>query len=89
MAMSKQDFIALADTIREHNEAKTRVWGANANRMLFNDEQLDALEAFCKQQNPRFMAGRWRAYIKGECGKSGGAIKTPKVKSTSEDSNAR
>ena len=73
--MSKKHFIELADMIREHNAGKREVWGANAERMCFNAEQINALADFCQSQNSAFMRDRWIAYIKGECGKSGGAIK--------------
>lgn len=75
MSMSKKDFIALADCIREHNEGKRQVFGKNAERMCFNQEQLDLLARFCRQQNYAFMEGRWLDYIAGKCGPNGGAVK--------------
>lgn len=69
MSMSKQDFIALADAIKTHN--------ANAETDdEFNRRQIDALAEFCAQQNPMFKRERWLSYIKGECGSSGGKVKT-------------
>ena len=73
MAMSKKDFIALADAIKAHNEFKRDVWGKNAERMCFNVEQIETLADFCQSQNSRFMRGRWLDYIAGKCGKNGGA----------------
>lgn len=67
MSMSKQDFVALADTIREHNKFE---------KDQFTEEQLDTLAAFCRRQNSAFMWDRWMDYIAGKCGKNGGAIKT-------------
>jgi hypothetical protein len=72
--MSKKDFIALADCIRSHNEAKHRAFGVNAERMCFNVEQLNALAEFCKQQNGAFMRERWLGYIAGENGRNGGKV---------------
>ena len=69
MSMSKQDFVALADAIREHNKFE---------KDQFTEEQLDTLAAFCRRQNSAFMQDRWMDYIAGKCGKSGGAIKAPK-----------
>jgi hypothetical protein len=74
MSMSKKDFVALADTIREHNEMKRRVFGVNAERMCFNVEQIDALADFCRSQNGNFMRERWLDYITGKCGKNGGKV---------------
>jgi len=62
--MSKKDFIALANTIRE-----------NSCGVPFNADQLDLLADFCKGQNPRFNRERWLGYIHGECGPNGGEVK--------------
>ena len=75
--MSKKDFIALADVIRdiERNE----FWGLseaeNEGRKIAMATVIEKLADFCQSQNPRFMRGRWLAYIGGECGKNGGKIK--------------
>ncbi len=69
MSMSKQDFVALADAIREHNKFE---------KDQFTVEQLDTLAAFCRRQSAAFMRDRWLDYIAGKCGKNGGAVKTPK-----------
>ena len=75
MSMSKKDFIALGNAIREHNAGKRRIFGANAERMCFNQEQVDSLADFCQSQNPNFMRDRWLAYIAGEVGSNGGKVK--------------
>lgn len=64
--MSKKDFIALADSIRNHNSHSTQP---------FTPEQLATLAEFCKHQNGNFMRDRWLGYIAGENGKNGGSIK--------------
>lgn len=72
MSMSKKDFIALADAIRDHN----RVYSHSANAELgevFTAEQLDTLASFCKSTNPAFMRDRWLGYIAGTNGKNGGS----------------
>ena len=70
--MTKKPFIALADAIRVHNAIKRDVWGKNAERMCFNDEQLTALADFCQSQNSNFNRERWLGYIAGTNGKNGG-----------------
>ena len=60
MGMSKKDFIALADALRG---------------LTLDDETLAIIVAFCKRQNSAFMAERWLAYLKGDCGPSGGQKK--------------
>jgi hypothetical protein len=74
MAMSKKDFIALADAIKQHNRFAHGLDG-------FNEKQIEALADFCQSQNPRFMRERWLGYIGGENGKNGGTIKTARRKS--------
>jgi hypothetical protein len=61
--MSKKDFIALADHIRNEN----------THGFAFSPEQLRELAAFLRDQNPRFNRERWLSYIAGECGPNGGA----------------
>jgi hypothetical protein len=60
--MSKKDFIALADAIREHNRTGNE----------FSPSQLATLASFCHQQNPEFKRDRWLDYIAGLCGQNGG-----------------
>ena len=71
--MTKKTFIALADSIREHNRIKRNVFGANAERMCFNIEQVEALADFCQSQNSNFNRDRFLGYIAGTNGPSGGA----------------
>lgn len=71
--MTKKHFIALADTIREHNHA---MQGINS-RHRFSDATIATLALFCLQQNGNFNRERWLSYIAGECGPCGGVIKPP------------
>jgi hypothetical protein len=73
MAMSKQDFIALADAIREHNTLTPTA------ETPFTAAHLETLAHFCKRQNYNFMKSRWVGYIDGTNGPSGGSVK-PKFK---------
>ncbi len=68
MSMSKQDFVALADAIKHHNQ-----WGDKADK--FTENQLIMLGEFCRSRNPAFLSHRWHEYIAGKCGLNGGAIK--------------
>lgn len=67
--MTKKQFVALADSIREHNRL-AQFNGENA----FTDDQLAALARFCASVNPRFKRERWLDYIAGRRGPNGGAI---------------
>lgn len=78
--MTKKDFIALADAIRDYNRRSPCVGIAHDVRFL--SPHLDALAAFCLSCNPRFDRGRWLSYIRGECGSNGGAIREPKSGTT-------
>jgi hypothetical protein len=62
--MSKQDFIALADTIRENNNADE-----------FTEYVVEVLADFCAAQNPNFKRDRWLGYIAGTNGSSGKVLK--------------
>ena len=55
--MSKKHFIAMADTIREHNKYNPD--------SAFTSEQIAVLASYCKQQNSNFLADRWLGYIAG------------------------
>ena len=57
--MTKEHCIALADALRPLN---------------LTEPQLERIADWCAQENRNFMRGRWLAYVKGECGRSGGAI---------------
>ena len=69
--MSKKDFIALANAIRDYQEAKYRN-GESETKAPF---LLDVLADFCATQNPNFKRQRWLDYVAGRCGPSGGKIK--------------
>lgn len=71
MAMSKKDFIELADTLRSFNKR-------HMIEEHFNEEHINALADFCKSQNSAFMRDRWMGYIHGECGSNGGKVKVAK-----------
>jgi hypothetical protein len=70
MAMSKKDFISLADRIRAFEQTGGFDSRKQAQRLI------DMLADFCQSQNPRFMRERWLGYIDGENGKNGGQVKT-------------
>lgn len=72
MAMSKGDYIALADAIREHNAVDTKVHGGHICR--FTEDEIKALADFCQSRSPKFMRERWLGYIAGTNGKNGGEI---------------
>lgn len=71
MSMSKKDFIALADAIREHDSCVAH----GIDEQVFTPDQLDTLARFCSLQNANFKRDRWLSYIAGECGQNGGQIK--------------
>ena len=73
--MSKQDFIALADIIRDYNNGAFPAGSNIVSPVQFTHTQILALAEFCKRQNYAFKKERWIDYIAGECGPSGGAIK--------------
>ena len=79
MSMSKKDFIALADALRPLFKALPSVsCGEDAGKLDAEDVRR-ALCAFMRGQNAQFKGGRWRAYLAGECGPSGGDLrKTPR-----------
>ena len=67
MGMSKKDFIALADSIREFK--------VTYNEQPVASRMVDMLADFCRTQNSAFNRKRWLAYIAGECGPNGGEKK--------------
>jgi len=67
--MTRKLFVALADSIREHN----RLAKFNGE-IAFTDDQLAALARFCASENPRFKRERWLEYIAGRCGPNGGTV---------------
>lgn len=64
--MTKKQFIALAQAIKEHNQRYVN--------LPFQEEHLLTLARFCRDENPQFMTSRWRGYIEGTCGPCGGAV---------------
>ena len=70
--MTKKDFIALADAIRDSNRTAEN---CGIPEYRFTQLQLNILAAFCEQQNRLFNRSRWLSYIAGECGKNGGKVK--------------
>lgn len=64
MAMTKKDFIDLADTLRPV-----------VKQGELSAEALNAIIYFCKKQNRNFMEGRWLDYMEGKCGPSGGRVR--------------
>lgn len=73
MSMSKKDFIALADEMRP--VLNVEHVGADGDRTYGPARVIDALCRFMSRQNPQFKEDRWRAYLAGECGPGGGAVK--------------
>jgi hypothetical protein len=71
-SMSKKDFIALADAIREHNQ-ESRPRDPNGPDP-FTLAQIGTLANVLQRSNPRFMRDRWLDYIAGKCGKNGGKV---------------
>ena len=67
--MTKQHFIALADTIIASGPADRSAHGA------FSPSAILLLADFCAAQNPAFNRERWLAYVAGECGPNGGKRK--------------
>ena len=73
--MTKQHFIALADSIRAYN-AHAFPAGTNiASPLKFTHTQIQTLADFCAAQNPAFNRERWLAYVAGEGGPNGGKCK--------------
>ena len=69
--MTKKNFIALADSIREVN-ARSRRENGSYTPEHFSPANVAALADFCQSQNPNFNRERWLGYIAGENGKNGG-----------------
>lgn len=71
MAMSKKDFVALADHVR----CDLLAVDGNPQSLVTIQAVVESLADFCQSQNPAFKRERWLGYIRGENGKNGGAIK--------------
>jgi hypothetical protein len=69
MAMSKKDFIQLADFIAMHNKYPS------SSDSPFTGAHLATLADFCRSQNSAFNRERWFGYINGQNGPSGGKVK--------------
>lgn len=68
--MTKKHFIALADSIKEHNRL-----ACTPDDSRFTAYHLETLAEFCKRANMNFNRDRWFDYINGECGPNGGPVK--------------
>jgi len=79
--MSKKHFIALANMVREANEAHCK--RTYSVHKPFGETAINRLADFCQEQNSRFNRARWIAYINGECGPNGGARKDSEAPHTS------
>ena len=64
MAMTKQDFIALADDIAN--------WNRRNLDQPFTDNHIRVLASFCSGQNSAFNRDRWIDFIAGRVGPNGG-----------------
>jgi hypothetical protein len=69
--MTKQNFIALADAIREQIKLESTYPGEVQRPFTYG--QIHVLADFCASQNPQFNRSRWLAYIAGTAGPNGGA----------------
>lgn len=74
MSMSKKDFIALADALRDV-EGNVVVRGGEL--MVVRADVIDAIANFCESQNPAFKRDRWLDYLAGKCGPNGGKRSKP------------
>ena len=74
MSMSKKDFVALADMIREHNQHVSECNIPACDYKEFNLRHIASLADFCEEQNPNFNRDRWLGYIAGTNGQNGGKI---------------
>ena len=72
MSMSKQDFIAIADAIRAHNNAAAE-WDDPSSRP-FDGCQIRVIADVLAKSNPLFNRERWLGYIAGINGPSGGKV---------------
>lgn len=55
--MSKKQFIALADKLRESRPAR------RSNSLRFWSEMVESMADFCASQNPSFDRERWLDYV--------------------------
>jgi hypothetical protein len=85
--MTKKHFIALADALKAEHEAMCKARIANSAKANSFEtgyvngcingvsQSIAAVADVCAAANPRFNRGRWLAYIAGECGPNGGAVR--------------
>jgi hypothetical protein len=77
--MTKGNFIALADVIRDHNRIANHPANQhpeNKNSIhAFTEDQIIALAKFCRDQSSStFKRDRWLGYVAGTNGVNGGAL---------------
>ena len=68
--MTKKQFVALADTIRNANSIVSPDTGEPIEH--FTRHAISELADFCAAQNPAFNRSLWLDYIAGKCGPNGG-----------------
>lgn len=76
--MKKQNFIALADTLRANKpvapgNADSAATAHFNGRLAEWENNVSRMADFCRTQNPQFNRSRWLGYLRGECGPNGGA----------------
>ena len=69
MSMSKKDFVALADALRDAELFR------NADTVDIASDVLARIVRFCHAQNGAFKEERWLGYLRGECGAGGGKVR--------------
>lgn len=70
--MTKKNFIALADAIKDRRLSERAIDVCSNFAEPFTSKQLELLANFCREQNPAFARERWLGYIAGTNGKNGG-----------------
>jgi hypothetical protein len=74
--MSKKDFIALADALRNaYAQANLRAGRTGEDMHAGVTFAQNFIVNVLAESNPRFKRDRWLSYIAGECGPNGGTIK--------------
>ncbi len=68
--MSKKHFISMANDLRRERAHWETQYGPESFQEL-----IDFCVRFCREQNYRFDTDRFRGYVMGECGPSGGTVK--------------
>lgn len=68
--MTKKDFIALGDSLRDTMPED----GSELSAAQQWNKTIDVLCGFMKRNNYNFNEPRWRDYLNGACGPSGGKI---------------